>query len=274
MKLKPENILLSAILIGVSTPSYSEYVTPNFDSEMLLRKNIPQDFPVLKLPIKPIELDYSVIKNVKETRKIDVDAYHYISSDNSESLPKYRHYIEESPCLNKNIDICSPNEKGQAYEKYKADNFINGVIGQAQSSNKPLDKISVFDWMEKYMNESGDDYEPKILSAIENENVKGNVLLKEIAAHCVDETPSQDTKEYMKCFIKGANKNSNVFLNIKTNCLVEASKTEQPDVDFMSNLQSCTNRENLSEPMLAWLAFQSYRLGAIYYEQNANSVAP
>lgn len=274
MKLKPENILLSAILIGVSTPSYSEYATHHFDSKMLLRENIAQDFPVLKLPIKPIELDYSVMKNVKEARKINADAYHYISSDNSEPIPKYRYYIEESPCLNQNIDTCSLHEKGQAYEKYKADNFINGVIGQAQSGKKSLDKVSVFDWMEKYMNESGDDYEPKILSVIENENIKGNALLKEISAHCVDETPSQDTKEYMTCLIKGANKNSNVFLNIKTKCLVEAARTEHQDGDFMYNLQSCTNRETLSEPMLAWLAFQSYRLGAIYYEQNANSVAP
>lgn len=269
MKIKLRNVLLSAVITAMSSTAYSKDKPESFNPQMLMREKSLQDFNIVSLPIKPIEVDYSWINNINEIHIIDKSAYKYISSDSSEASPKYQSYIKDYPCLQQNTNTCSPNEKSQAYEKYKTDNFVNGIIGQSQHNKKPLDKVSVFDWIEEYMNESGDEYEPKILSAIENENTKGNALLKEIASHCSEQTPSEDVGEYMKCLLKDTKQNSNVFLNIKTKCLLEASKTAKEDVDFMSNLQSCTNKEMLSPSMLDWIAFQSYRLGAIYYEQNS-----
>lgn len=269
MKIKLQNVLLSTVIIAMSSAAYSEDKPESFNPQMLMRENSLQDFNIVFLPIKPIEVDYSWINNINEIHIIDKSAYKYISSDSSEASPNYQSYIKDYPCLQQNTNTCSPHEKSQAYEKYKVDNFINGIIGQSQHNKKPLDKVSAFDWIEEYMNKSGDEYEPKILSAIEDENIKGNALLKEIASHCSEQTPSEDVGEYMKCLLKDTKQNSNVFLNIKTKCLLEASKTAKEDVDFMSNLQSCTNKEMLSPSMLDWIAFQSYRLGAIYYEQNS-----
>lgn len=269
MKIKLQNILLSTVIIAMSSAAYSEDKSESFDPKMLMKENSLQDFNIVSLPIKPIEVDYSGINNINEIHIIDKSAYKYISFDSNKSSSTYPSYIKDYPCLQQNVNTCSPHEKSLAYEKYKADSFINGIIGQSQHNKKPLDKVSAFDWIEEYMNKSGDEYEPKILSAIEDENTKGNALLKEIASHCSEQTPSEDVGEYMKCLLKETKQNSNVFLNIKTKCLLEASKTATEDVDFMSNLQSCTNKEMLSPSMLDWIAFQSYRLGAIYYEQNS-----
>lgn len=274
MKEKLRNIFMPVVILVMPFYGQSESQPKKFQPQMLFKQVPIEDFTIVKLPIKPIEADYSGVSDIEVIKKINDSAYKYLSFSGEKSESKYLSYVKEYPCLQQDINTCSPHERFQIYDRYKIDSFINGVIGQAKAQKKIFNKVNAFDFLEQNMNVSGDEYEPKILSAIEEENVKGNALLKGIAAHCVENTPSEDVKNYMKCLLEDTKKNDNVFLNIKTKCLIESAETTSDNKDFMSNLQSCTNKETLSAPMLAWIAFQSYRLGAIYYEKNKERVSP
>jgi len=276
MKIKLFKILIPAIILVIPFygQSESQSQSQKFQPQMLLKESSIREFSVVPLPIKPIEADYFSVDDVEIINKINNRAYEYLSLSGKNSPPKQLSYVKDYKCLQQDINTCSTHERSEIYDRYKIDNFINGIVSQAKSENKTFNNVSAFKFLENEMNVSGDEYEPKILSAIEEENVRGNALLKGIAAYCVQNTPSENVKDYMKCLLEYTKKNDNVFLNIKTKCLIESAETTSDNKDFMPYLQSCTNKETLSDPMLAWLAFQSYRLGAIYYEKNKSVVSP
>lgn len=239
--------------------------------------SIVENFNIVSLPIQPLTLteDIKISPNIIE--KINDDGLHYIDSNlytiskqNSEKIIN----SADVDCINNtgNKKECLSTRGYRLYQTYKMNSFIDGVYNQAKTNNINISNDQLFKGFENDINKKQNDssHQPSLLSLIDEEDVKSNILLKIVSFNCMSK--DKDSKIYMECLFNSIkNNNQNVFLNMKIKCLISTSEKNVNENDFSIFLQACINNEMLSDGMVKWIGFQSYIIGGVYFETFLNA---
>ena len=253
----------------------STLLAQNAYAEANQNKSMVEDFSITSNPFKPIVLNDNISPASDIMQNIDKNSFQYVDSysfatskQNSEKIVNDK----DAECINStnNKEGCLSTRGNRLYQNYKVSSFINGIYDQAKLSNVKIDDNNLFKNLEMNMNTSSNDFhQPPLLSLIDNEDTKSNLLLKLSSLKCTSD--DKDPKKYMECLLDTAkNYNDNPFFNIKIKCLVQTSERNTDEKTFSFYLQACINNEMLSDSMVKWISFQSYRLGSVYFENVLN----
>lgn len=234
-------------------------------------KSMVENFSVTPSPFKPIALSNNislsndVIESINQNSLKYIDSYLFTTSkQNSEKIVNDK----DIECIVKTSDKkrCLSTRGQRLYQNYKMSSFIDGIYNQAKINDVKIDDNALFKNLENNINTSNEDFhQPPLLSLIDEEDVKSNLLLKLVSIKCMSN--DKDPKKYMQCLIDSTKGyNENVFFNIKIKCLVQTSEKQINSDDFSIYLQACINNEMLSDNVVKWIAFQSHRLGSVYFE--------
>ena len=234
-------------------------------------KSMVENFSVTPSPFIPIALNNKIslsddiLENINKNSFQYIDSYFFSTSkQNSDKIVNDK----DAECISQTSDkkSCLSTRGQRLYQNYKMSSFIDGIYNQAKINNIKIDSDALFKNLENNINKSEEAiHQPAILSLIDEEDVKSNLLLKLVSIKCMSD--DKDPKKYMQCLIDSTKGyNENVFFNVKIKCLVQTSEKNINGQDFSLYLQACINNEMLSDNVVKWIGFQSYRLGSIYFE--------
>ncbi len=238
-------------------------------------KSMVEDYSTTPSPFKPIALNDNLSPAINTMQEIDKNSLQYVDSylfttskQNSEKIINEK----DIECINTTSDKqgCLSTRGNRLYQNYKMSSFINGIYNQAKVNDVKIDDNALFKNLELNINNSSNDFhQPPLLSLIDDEDIKSNLLLKLVSIKCASN--DKDAKKYMECLLDSSKEyNTNPFFNIKIKCLIQTSERNISENNFGLYLQACINNEMLSDNVVKWIAFQSYRLGAIYFENVLN----
>lgn len=235
------------------------------------QKSIVESFSVTPSPFIPITLNDKIslpdemLESINRSSFQYVDSYLFATSkQNSDKIVNDK----DAACISQTSDKkrCLSTRGQRLYQNYKISSFIDGIYSQAKINDIKIDDNALFKNLENNMNTSDEElHQPPLLSLIDEEDVKSNLLLKLVSIKCMSD--DKDPKKYMQCLLDSTKGyNENVFFNVKIKCLVQTSEKNINGENFSLYLQACINNEMLSDNVVKWIAFQSYRLGSVYFE--------
>lgn len=238
-------------------------------------ESMVDNFSVTPSPFIPIVLNDKVVVSEDILNNINLNSFKYVDSylfttskQNSDKIVNDK----DAECISQTSDKkrCLSTRGQRLYQNYKMSSFIDGIYNQAKINNIKIDNNALFQNLENNMNTSDEAiHQPPLLSLIDEEDVKSNLLLKLVSIKCMGD--DKDSKKYMQCLLDSTKGyNENVFFNVKIKCLVQTSEKNINSNDFSLYLQACINNEMLSDNVVKWISFQSYRLGSVYFENALN----